>query len=144
MTNFGWRYPPGVTGNEIAGYEDELWIEKADEDVCNAVKNHHLRMGRSKVQANILSNIFFKIWDLTDKAGPDEMEVQLLSYVASKRHGLSETAARDSAEFVTDNVLYTWEDLRNLWNLTYSSFEDTGPDPDQQYEEMRDREWDRD
>ena len=38
MVNFGWNYPPGVTGNEyaIAGpdreWEDELYCEKCEKD----------------------------------------------------------------------------------------------------------------
>ena len=146
MADFGWNYPPGVTGQEpqIAGYGDELWIENADEEVWDVVKNYYLRKDMNNKKAVIMTNIFFKIWDITDKVGPEEEEIWFMAYLGTRRQGYDEIESKNRADFIVDSVLYQWEDLKNLWNMKYRVFENSGPDPDQQYEEMRDREWDRD
>ena len=143
--NYGWLYPPGVTGNEpeIAGYGDELWIENADDVVWHAVKNKYLREGMTNRQAVINSYIFFQVWDMTDKEGPVEEEIMFMSYLDTRRRGYDDIESMDRASFITDSVLYHWADLKDLWNKRYNSFEDTGPDPDQLYDDMRDREYDR-
>ena len=101
-----------------------------------AAENIAYRRGLARLESRHYASEVLNFLDLVED-GPEEDEVFHVAYIAGRRKGFGPAGAEQDALEITNQVMSEWSVYLDI--LSRNKGIGPGPDPDQLYEERRER-----